>query len=58
LCHILELDPDFQPRDEERQRLMRVLARILGVRTTLRLHSSIKRTFTSIRHIRDRNRAS
>jgi len=43
LRHIKELDPRFQPRDEERQRFMRLLARVLGVRSTLRLHRSIKR---------------
>jgi glycosyltransferase involved in cell wall biosynthesis len=41
--HIRELDPDFQPRDEEQQRMMRVLARLLGFRNAILLHSSIKR---------------
>lgn len=43
LRHIKELDARFQPRDEERQPVIRLLARILGVRSTLRLHRSIKR---------------
>jgi glycosyltransferase involved in cell wall biosynthesis len=42
--HIRELDPRFQPRDEEQQRLMRVLARLLGFRKAILLHSAIKRT--------------
>jgi len=41
--HIHELDPDFQPRDEEQQRLMRVLARLVGFRNAILLHSAIKR---------------
>jgi glycosyltransferase involved in cell wall biosynthesis len=41
--HIRELDPYFQPRDEEQQRLMRVLARLLGFRNAILLHSAIKR---------------
>jgi glycosyltransferase involved in cell wall biosynthesis len=43
LRHIDALDPRFAPRDEERQWFMRILARLLGVRTALRLHTSIKR---------------
>jgi glycosyltransferase involved in cell wall biosynthesis len=58
LRHIVTLDPGFQPRDEERQRWMRVLARILGVRATLRLHSAIKRTVGAFLHARERSRAS
>lgn len=42
-AHIRSLDPTFQPRDEEQQRLMRVLARILGFRNAIRLHSAVKR---------------
>ena len=42
--HIRELDPNFQPRDEEQQQLMRVMARILGFRNAILLHSAIKRT--------------
>jgi glycosyltransferase involved in cell wall biosynthesis len=41
--HIRSLDPAFQPRDEEQQRLMRVMARILGFRNAILLHSAIKR---------------
>jgi len=41
--HIRELDPDFQPRDEEQQKLMRVMARVLGFRNAILLHSAIKR---------------
>jgi glycosyltransferase involved in cell wall biosynthesis len=41
--HIRALDPKFQPRDEEQQQLMRVMARILGFRNAILLHSAIKR---------------
>jgi glycosyltransferase involved in cell wall biosynthesis len=41
--HIRALDPTFQPRDEEQQPLMRFLARILGFRNAIVLHSAIKR---------------
>ncbi|MEA2413864.1 MAG: hypothetical protein QOI58_521 [Thermoanaerobaculia bacterium] len=41
--HIRELDPDFQPRDEEQQRSMRVLSRLLGFRNAILLHTAIKR---------------
>jgi len=41
--HIRSLDPAFQPRDEEQQQLMRFLARILGFRNAIVLHSAIKR---------------
>jgi len=43
LRHIYELDPAFVPREEERQRWMRVACRVLGVRRALLLHSSAKR---------------
>ena len=43
LQHIERLDDRFVPRDEERQRFMRVLARMVGVRTALKLHTAIKR---------------
>lgn len=49
LRHILALDPEFRPRAEERQRSMRVLARVLGVRTALRLHTAIKRIWLRAR---------
>jgi glycosyltransferase involved in cell wall biosynthesis len=46
-AHILELDPDFSPRDEERQRWMRAGARAIGFRRAVLLHSAIKsRLFT------------
>ena len=41
--HIRALDPNFQPRDEEQQQLMRVMARVLGFRNAILLHSAIKR---------------
>jgi glycosyltransferase involved in cell wall biosynthesis len=41
--HIRSLDPHFQPRDEEQQQSMRILARILGFRNAILLHSAIKR---------------
>lgn len=41
--HIRSLDPDFQPRDEEQQKWMRVLARILGFRKAILLHGAMKR---------------
>ena len=43
VAHIRELDSAFQPRDEERQRVMRVLARVLGFRRAIAWHSAIKR---------------
>lgn len=48
--HIRSLDPDFQPRDEEQQQLMRVMARVLGFRNAILLHSAIKRTVKRERH--------
>lgn len=42
-AHIRSLDPSFQPHDEEQQRLMRIMARILGFRNAIRLHSAVKR---------------
>ena len=47
--HIRSLDPAFQPRDEEQQRLMRVLARLLGFRNAILLHSTIKRVVKGLR---------
>jgi glycosyltransferase involved in cell wall biosynthesis len=41
--HIRALDPSFQPRDEEQQQLMRILARLLGFRNAILLHSALKR---------------
>jgi len=43
VVHILELDPRFAPRDEERQWWMRVGARLLGVRRAIEWHSALKR---------------
>jgi glycosyltransferase involved in cell wall biosynthesis len=43
VAHILELDSRFEPVDEERQAWMRGLARILGFRRALLLHSGVKR---------------
>ncbi|HEX6159111.1 MAG TPA: glycosyltransferase family 2 protein [Thermoanaerobaculia bacterium] len=42
VAHMLELDPRFQPRDEEPLLYMRLLARLLGVRNAVRLHSAVK----------------
>jgi hypothetical protein len=44
--HIRSLDPRFRPRDEERQRLMRIAARVLGFRNAVLLHSAMKRLAT------------
>jgi hypothetical protein len=41
--HIRELDPSFQPRDEERRLSMRVLARLLGFERATRVFTGIKR---------------
>jgi glycosyltransferase involved in cell wall biosynthesis len=43
LRHIHELDPRFAPRDEEKQAWMRMLARAIGTRNAVLLHSAIKR---------------
>jgi glycosyltransferase involved in cell wall biosynthesis len=43
VAHIHGLDPRFSPRDEERQRWMRMLARAIGTRNALLLHSALKR---------------
>jgi hypothetical protein len=47
--HIRSLDPSFQPRDEEQQRMMRFLARILGFRNAILLHSAVKRAVRGLR---------
>jgi glycosyltransferase involved in cell wall biosynthesis len=49
VVHLFELDRDFAPRDEEGQHLMRVAARVLGVRNAVRLHSFLKRTVAALR---------
>ena len=41
--HIYQLDPDFVPRDEERQWWMSLACRYLGVGVALSLHSAIKK---------------
>jgi len=41
--HIYQLDPDFVPRDEERQWWMSLACRYLGVGLALSLHSAIKK---------------
>ena len=41
--HIRSLDPAFQPRDEEQQRVMQIMSRVLGFRNAILLHSAIKR---------------
>lgn len=43
LRHIDSLDSAFLPRDEERSRIIRVAARFLGVRRTLRLYRAAKK---------------
>ena len=52
--HIRSLDPAFQPRDEERQRVMKIMARILGFRNAVLLHSAIKRLAKGLRSGQDR----
>lgn len=47
LRHIVSLDPRFRPRDEERSRLIRIAARLIGVRNTLRLYRAVKRTMSA-----------
>lgn len=42
LQHIDSLDPVFLPRDEEHSHIIRVAAKILGVRRTLRLYKAAK----------------
>ena len=51
--HIRSLDGSFQPRDEEQQRLMRLLARILGFRNAILLHSGVKRAVKGLRRSQD-----
>ena len=48
-AHIRELDPRFQPRDEERQWYVRGLACAVGFRQTIRLHSAMKRAWRRLR---------
>jgi len=42
LRHIYSLDPEFRPGGEERSRAIRLAARVLGVRATLRLYRIAK----------------
>lgn len=46
---ILELDSEFRPIDEERERFMRWMARLLGFRRSVLLHESLRR---AVRHSR------
>jgi glycosyltransferase involved in cell wall biosynthesis len=46
--HIYSLDPNFIPIDEERQRYMRFLGRIFGIRTSILLHSFIKKVIKGL----------
>jgi hypothetical protein len=46
--HIRSLDPSFQPRDEEQQRTMRMMARLLGFRNAILLHTGVKRAVKSL----------
>lgn len=48
-AHIRELDPDFRPRDEERQRFMRIAAGALGFRLALKGHTAVKRLVGRVR---------
>jgi hypothetical protein len=41
--HIHELDPAFEPRDEERQWWMKLTCRVLGTRRALLFHSAVKK---------------
>lgn len=47
--HILELDPLFHPRDEERQWWMRGLARLVGFRAAVLTHTAVKRALKGSR---------
>lgn len=42
------LDPNFYPRDEERQSWMRVLGRVIGFSNAIRTHTKIKKIWQSI----------
>jgi glycosyltransferase involved in cell wall biosynthesis len=46
--HIHSLDPHFHPVDEERDSYMRLLARVIGFRRTVLLHTYIKRRIKRI----------
>ena len=43
VSHIYNLDPDFVPKDEERQWWMRALCRVLGIRLSISLHCTVKK---------------
>lgn len=49
--HIAQLDPSFVPCDEERQPLMRWLARVAGFRNAVLAHTAVKR---SVRRLQGR----
>ena len=57
LVHIFDLDPRFVPRDEERQRWMRIAARLLGTRNALLVYSFLKRARDSISSATKRSHA-
>jgi len=42
LRHIFALDPAFRPRAEERSRAMRVLSRVIGARSAIRVYRLVK----------------
>ncbi len=52
LDHIFVLDPSFLPRDEEQQPMIRVSARVIGVRNTVRIYRALKRSMDFLRRRR------
>jgi len=50
--HIRELDPRFQPFDEERLWYMRVAARLLGFERATLMHSKVKRAILGAAELR------
>ncbi|HXH41309.1 MAG TPA: glycosyltransferase family 2 protein [Thermoanaerobaculia bacterium] len=52
--HIRSLDPAFQPRDEEQQWMMKLMARSIGFRNAVLLHSGIKRLVKGVGREPDR----
>lgn len=58
LAHMFELDPAFLPRDEERQAVIRVAARVVGVRGMLRGYRFAKRAVDAMRSAMKRSSAS
>lgn len=51
VAHVLTLDPDFVPRDEERQWWMRVAARLFGTRRTILMHTFVKKTVKRLQRV-------